>query len=486
MHESMTRSRSKPNVHPSDPDLPWQFRESMRLARLGYWQMDLVKNELVWSDELYELYGIDPSLKPDVELYLTRLHPEDEADCRRLLSARASLEEIFQTHRLILPDGKLIYILHRGQPIRDENGTITGHFGVVQDVTEHKMVEDQLRINKQRFKALVQNGSDIIAVVDRASRFTYVSPAITKIVGYTPEELIGRPVMDLVHPEELELVQGELSNVINRVNQGIPTLHRFRCKDGGWVWLESTGINMMDEAHLDGVIINARDVTERKKLEAQLAEEQQKRQRAITSAVIRAQEGERAQLGQELHDNVNQVLTTVKLYNEMMLDGIGDSRDLLDKSIRQLQNCINEIRSISKRLSAPSLGRISLADSIHELVDSINLTKRLTISSRIQGLDNRVIPQEMHLTIYRIIQEQLNNILKYAEARHAWITLVNDHRGLMLTIADDGRGFDTNLRRNGIGITNMETRAENMNGRFDVHSAPGKGCRVTACFPQLQ
>lgn len=158
--------------------------------------------------------------------------------------------------------------------------------------------------------------------------------------------------------------------------------------------------------------------------------------------MIRAQEGERAQLGQELHDNVNQVLTTVKLYNEMMLDGIGDSRDILNKSIRQLQNCINEIRSISKRLSAPSLGRISLADSILELVESINLTNRIDISSRIEGLDDRVIPQDLHLAIYRINQEQLNNILKYAEARHAWITNVNNEAGLVLTIADDGRGFD--------------------------------------------
>ncbi len=478
--------QTKRTVHPSDPGLPWQFRESMRLAKLGYWQMDLSNNELLWSDELYELYGLDPSVKPDVTLYLSLLHPEDEAACRELLYGSDIMEEVFHTHRLIRPDGRMIHVLHRGHPIRDSHGRITGHFGVVQDVTEQKLVEEQLRINKQRFKALVQNGSDIIAVVDQNSCFTYVSPATTKIVGYEPEELVGKGVMELIHPDEIDLVRGELTNVILRINQGVPTLHRFRHKDGSWIWLESTGINRMAEADVEGVIINARDVTERKRLETQLAEEQQKRQRAITSAVIRAQEGERAQLGQELHDNVNQVLTTVKLYNEMMLDGIGEPREILVKSIRQLQNCINEIRSISKRLSAPSLGKISVADSVHELVESINLTNRLHISSRIQGLDDRTVPQEVHLAIYRIIQEQLNNILKYAEAKHAWITLVNDHRGLVLTISDDGRGFDPGTRRTGIGITNMETRAENMNGTLEVSSAPGKGCRVTACFPQVR
>jgi len=266
----------------------------------------------------------------------------------------------------------------------------------------------------------------------------------------------------------------------------IPTEFCLRSKGGEWIWLEALAINLIEESHIEGIVINARNVTERKRLQEQLAQEQKNRQRAITSAVIKAQECERSQLGQELHDNVNQVLTTVKLYNEMLFDGIGDPNDIIQKSIHHLQSCINEIRSISKRLSAPTLGKISLKDSIKELVDSINLTRRLQINFEVTVLEKRVVPQDLHLTIYRIIQEQLNNVIKYAHAGNVFIHIHNSDNGLLLKVEDDGKVFNVKAKRNGIGITNMETRAENMNGKLEIISAPGKGCKLVAKFPPLQ
>jgi signal transduction histidine kinase len=120
--------------------------------------------------------------------------------------------------------------------------------------------------------------------------------------------------------------------------------------------------------------VNARDITDRIKLQQKLDLELASKQKDITAAIIETQEKERSQLGLELHDNVNQVLTTIKLYNEMLLDGLGDQKDILTRSIKHLQNCINEIRSISKRLSAPTLGAITLDSSIRELIQSISLT----------------------------------------------------------------------------------------------------------------
>jgi signal transduction histidine kinase len=271
--------------------------------------------------------------------------------------------------------------------------------------------------------------------------------------------------------------------VAQSTNSGDPTLHRFCTKSGNWIWLESKGMNRMNDSHIGGIIINAREVTERIHLEERLAVERQNYQRALTSAVIRAQEAERSQLGLELHDNVNQILTTVKLYNEMYLTGYVQDKELLVKSAQYTQDCINEIRSISKRLSAPTLGHISMQDSIRELVDSINLTQRLEILYLPKGVEQCCISQDLHLAVYRIVQEGLNNIIKYSQAKVACIELFRTKGKLHLQITDNGKGFDTTAKRLGIGITNMMTRAENLHGEFQLKSEPGKGCEISIAFP---
>jgi signal transduction histidine kinase len=247
--------------------------------------------------------------------------------------------------------------------------------------------------------------------------------------------------------------------------------------------LESKGTYRLNDSIIKGILVNSRNIDDRVKLQRRLSQELVNKQKEITSAVIKAQESERSQLGLELHDNVNQILTTVKLYNEMYLTGYIKDKQLLAKSSLYIQDCINEIRSISKRLSAPTLGKISLTDSIGELVDSINLTKRIEISYLPQGIDHISFSDDLHLAIYRIVQESLNNIIKYSNAQAAFIEIKADDVQLFLKISDNGKGFVASQKSGGIGITNMKTRAENLNGSFTLNSAPGEGCQIEVCFP---
>ena len=212
-------------------------------------------------------------------------------------------------------------------------------------------------------------------------------------------------------------------------------------------------------------------------------EEARQRHQLITEAVIRAQEAERSLIGLELHDNINQVLTTVKLHNEMVLEGLGEPRLVLPRTVKYLQDCINEIRSLSRRLSAPTLGRISLEESIKDLIESINATSKVKITHQIAGLDNRVLKQELHLGVYRILQEQLNNILKHAEASEVFVLVEQKDGSLELSVTDNGKGFAVQGRRAGIGLLNMQTRAESLNGTFQLESQPGRGCKVAVVLP---
>lgn len=464
-----------------------QLRFAQKLAKIGSWSFNIITNKIKWSEGLYEIYGLNKEqyAQPSFEDYFQLIHPDDQEMISHELQKVIASGSSDSVHRFLKPNGTMLYLRNLSQVIKDQQGEVIGITGITQDITEQKEAEAKLIISEQKFKSLVQNGSDIIAIMDESGNFKYVSPTSLKIAGYTPEELIGKNVFQMMHPDDLSLAIEKFQEIVNDTNDHVPTQHRFLTKNGEWIWLESQGIDLRQEANIEGIVINARHITERKKLEEQLTIEQKNRERLITSAVIKAQETERSQLGQELHDNVNQVLTTIKLYNEMLLDGIGDAKDILQKSIHHLQSCINEIRSISKRLSAPTLGKISLEDSIKELVDSINLTKRLQITFSISGIEMKIIPQDLHLAVYRIVQEQLNNIIKYAEAKHVSIDIHNCDEGLFLQIADDGKGFDINAKRNGIGITNMETRAENLNGKLEIASEKNKGCKLTVKFPSI-
>lgn len=464
-----------------------RLKLAQKLAKIGNWYIDLATRHINWSDGIYDIYGLDKDVyaSPCVEDFFELIHPDDRQaalqEYERLLQGEAS----DYVHRLLRPDGATIYVRHVSQVVRDNHGCTIALMGTVQDITEQKEAEIKLEFSEQRFKSLVQNGSDIIAILDEKGNFKYASHTTIRIAGYDPKELEGKNVLTLIHQDDVPIIIERLQHVIANTNEGIPIQFRLKGKNGEWIWLEALGSNMMKVPSIEGIVVNARDIRERKRLAAQLAIEQKNRQRAITSAVIRAQESERSQLGQELHDNVNQVLTTVKLYNEMLSDGIGDPKDILQKSIHHLQSCINEIRSISKRLSAPTLGKITLKESIKELVDSINMTRRLQISYDISGLNKLPVPEDVHLAIYRIIQEQLNNIIKHADASKVSIELHNTEEGMLLQIEDDGKGFDPREKRKGIGITNMETRTENIHGKLALISAPGKGCILKARFPSI-
>jgi signal transduction histidine kinase len=220
-----------------------------------------------------------------------------------------------------------------------------------------------------------------------------------------------------------------------------------------------------------------------KRQKAAREEEENRRHKMITEAVIQAQESERSLIGLELHDNINQVLTTVKLHNEMVLEGIADPKIFLPRASQYLQDCINEIRSLSKRLSAPTLGKISLDESVKDLIDSINLTSKVKITREVSGLDKQLLKQDLHIGVYRILQEQLNNVLKHADASEVLVQLERNGGRIRLCITDNGKGFEMHGKKNGIGLMNMQTRAEHLNGTFELDSRPGHGCKVEVVVP---
>jgi signal transduction histidine kinase len=224
------------------------------------------------------------------------------------------------------------------------------------------------------------------------------------------------------------------------------------------------------------------DCTEKVLLEEQLMKQRISEERSVMQAILHGQEMERNEIGKELHDNVSQMLTTVKLYDEMALTNKKASNELITEATNILKMAIDEIRKLSKLLVAPGANELDLSESVQDLIDTITLGKKIIIRFT-AGKINNCLPGKIKLTIFRIIQEQLNNILKHAEAKLVCISIAEEDGNIKLAIQDDGKGFDPGTKKKGIGLKNIVSRAELYNGTVKFDTAPGRGCLLEVSLP---
>ena len=222
--------------------------------------------------------------------------------------------------------------------------------------------------------------------------------------------------------------------------------------------------------------------TEIIRLEKRLDEEKIKKLQEISEVGIAIQERERIYLGAELHDNINQILATSMLYidtairnEDTRLELITDSKTFIDKAIQ-------EIRALSKSLLPPILSQTSLTKALDNMVHDIQQVDKLQIITHWENLNENLLCEKMKLNIFRIIQEQLNNIFKHANATTVTIELTQPDEGLQLSIKDDGIGFDTSQKRAGIGLQNIISRTNLFNGEVVIKSKPSEGCELIVKF----
>jgi PAS domain S-box-containing protein len=300
-------------------------------------------------------------------------------------------------------------------------------------------------------------------------RFLEVNDAAVRLYGYSEEEFQQLTLADIRLKEDAE----------------------ERSRAGQWRHIRKDGevIDVEVTAHaleLDGRrarMMAVVDVTERRRHELELQvmnADLAKR----AEAVIVAQEKERTEIGKELHDNVNQILGASNLYINTAMTDEEMRQELLERSTELVSNAINEIRKISKSLITPGLREIGLIESIEDIIDDLKVAgDRLTIDLDLQNIAEEQIEERRKLTVFRIVQEQLNNIVKHARATRVLVRLSGERDHIVLTVADNGVGFDVSRHRKGVGITNIISRAELFNGRVEIQSMPGEGCVLTVSLP---
>lgn len=327
-------------------------------------------------------------------------------------------------------------------------------------------------VDNTLFRALIENSTDILVVVNGLGEIVYSSPYIEKYFGISSTDQKGINAFEYIHPEDISRLATVFMDVLENPGKPFSVDARAHTREGKPIWVEGTVTNLLATEGINGIVCNFRDTTERKNGE-----------KKILQATLDAQEKEREEIGRELHDNVNQILTTARLYLDCIQGLSFQQEHVIRRSSDIITTAIEEIRKLSKSLTQSFHKEIGLELSIEDLVESIRrLEQRLQITLDFSMPSEGLLDDKLKTTIFRILQEQLSNVLKHADATMIHISIQQTSDLLTLQIADNGKGFDPEKKREGIGISNIISRAEVFHGHVTIDSSPGNGCCLSIHF----
>lgn len=355
------------------------------------------------------------------------------------------------------------------------------------DAIRVKKLENELQFSNERYYLVGQATNDMVWDWDLLNNRVFrTKEAWKKITGsrLKGDHNLPDSWWNRIHPEDKEKVKIIIQDILQH-----PDIKNFNfeCRilrdDGSARHISEKGYAMRnDKGELIRLVGTSRDISDLLELEKKLAEERKKKQDDITNAVIAAQEREREKLGKELHDNINQILATAKLYIEYGMQNPKSRNEFLSSSKKLILSAVEEIRKLSKSLLPPSLGEVGLKMALQELVESIAVLHKFQIHENYSFNDNALKDEDLKLTIFRIVQEQLTNILRYANAKQVWIDVVHKKKTLQFQIKDDGKGFEKSKIKFGLGFKNIASRVQLHNAVLKIEAAKGKGCCIKIDF----
>jgi PAS domain S-box-containing protein len=356
-------------------------------------------------------------------------------------------------------------------------------------IAENKRAQQQLNISNERYTLATKATNDAIWDYDIKTRRLYWSEGFNSIFGYTAGHYAGEEQTweTKLHPDDGQRIQKMYNQALKNKDRGILySEYLFRKADGKYALVADRAFIVWSNDGKPLRFVGAmQDITDRRKTEELLMAQEINKQKTIAQAVVDAQEKERAEIGKELHDNVNQILSTAKLYLELAKTDTTQRDTLITRSADSIFTAINEIRLITRALVPPSVKDLGLIDSINDLVESLRLTTKLQVKFTHKGDFDEVIKDKQKLMLFRIIQEQVSNVLKHAAARRVGIDLKLAGKLISLSISDDGQGFEPEKIKfkKGVGLTNIESRVQLFNGQVTITTAPGKGCKLFIQVP---
>jgi signal transduction histidine kinase len=204
---------------------------------------------------------------------------------------------------------------------------------------------------------------------------------------------------------------------------------------------------------------------------------------ALSDMLLKMLDHERLVIGQELHDNVNQLLCSAKLHLDLVQVYKADNQKAKSVTIQLLKEAIEEIRKLSRGMVLQKLQKGTLLESVKTFIEDVKIIHKINIIFGVHHFTEELISDHKKINIYRIVQEQFRNIIEHSRAKTVVMTLETDDKHVELIIDDDGIGFDPNHQVDGIGLINIRERVRHLYGNCEIITSPGKGCRLHITIP---
>lgn len=460
------------------------------------WDWDIATGEIYTGDSVEEIFGY--KLRNNISNFNDFLHcllPEEKTRLEEKLtkvlsSADKNWDDSFMFKR---KDGSMAAVTSRATIVRNEQGKAIRLIGATQDISKlnelKKKLAEQIIIKKEYsdiFHLAAKLSYDGIWDWNLLTNEFFLGEGFEELFGYAINSGTGSMAdwSKHLHPDDKEAVEKSLQDAITSSDPHWEQAYRFIKSDGSVA-------NVFGRA---SIIRNAKgkayrmigaihDLSRQKELEEMLALEIRLKEKQIADASEDAKDAERSNIGKELHDNINQLLGASKMYLDMAKNDDEHSKIYLNQSSEYTVSAIEEIRKLTKALTTDIIKNFGLCEAIDNIAHDTMEVNPIKISCVLDKLIEDKVSDKFKLTIFRIVQEQINNILKHAKATGVTIKFSQNKKTITLNVTDNGIGFDPAIKRKGIGLDNIKSRAISYSGNADFISQPGKGCILIVTFP---
>jgi PAS domain S-box-containing protein len=346
---------------------------------------------------------------------------------------------------------------------------------LIRDITETKRAERMVKESEEKYRTLVEQASDGIFIADFKGRFIVVNPAGYKLSQYSEDELRSQTIYDFVFSEDLKEMPFQMDELA--AGKTATSERRMRRKDGSVIDVEITARIIAQDRFLAFI----RDITERKKVQQELLKSREEL-RQLSNHLENIREEERMHIAREIHDELGQHLTVIKMDISRLGKKIAGN-EVLEKEIQEILEMINTIvatvRKISSELRPSMLDDLGLVAALEWY--SRDFVKKTGIKTSFNtSVGEMDLPDKTKTGFFRIFQESLTNVVRHSEATEVNTSLYSKDNKLFMVIHDNGKGFDAaeTIGKRTLGLLGMKERALMMGGRFVVSSSPGSGTEI--------
>lgn len=458
------------------------------------WDWDLVTKNMWWNDNFYSKFGFDRHTTPtDVSSWTNNLHPEDLERANNNLHESIHKKNNYWTeeYRFIKADGSIVYILDRGYILYNKEHEPIRMVGCMVDITAKKLKEDALLLSSLKFKHIAENLPIAIGSYNENQETHFINKKFTEVLGYTIEDLPNAEewLKKFTGPKESqpqrikEWVDAVAAYKSGKINSSPAFEKEIICKNG------KAKVFQLNFSVDDQIVYTLfTDITEKKKAEKDL-QQSNEQLRNFASYLQSIREEERKNISLEIHDQLGQMITGIKMDISWLQKNIGEQSIVVRNKFNETLELINEtaktIRRISAELRPSMLDDIGLAATIQWQGQDFQKRTSILFEFNNDITNEEALSTEIKTGFFRIFQEALTNIMRHSDAHQVITSLKETITEYILSIEDNGIGFNTDEKRNTLGLLGMQERAIMLNGSLTITSKATIGTQITIQIPKI-